>query len=240
MDQPFPRLACFPDDIITLARPDIHGVGQKTRGRRDRLTVASDDFEGTAVNVHRMDESVVRSDEPNLERLTDRHRNGFGSRICLPVSNGNRFETQKQPDPYIAMLGGEFLSHGSQQEAQAKVVDPNFPGFEGLREGFNVREEWYSLKNFSQDIHVLLVLETKGMRGSEYQRPPFPIAWARNEKKGRVYFNAMGHRDEVWTSDPFRQMLAGAVVWAVGVENVAPAANMSAVTPDASVMPPEN
>jgi hypothetical protein len=27
MDQPFPRLACFPDDIIVLARSDIHGVG---------------------------------------------------------------------------------------------------------------------------------------------------------------------------------------------------------------------
>src|SRR5436190_665263 len=29
-------------------------------------------------------------------------------------SKGNRFETQEQPDPFIAMLGGEFISHGSQ------------------------------------------------------------------------------------------------------------------------------
>ena len=37
-------------------------------------------------------------------------------------SKGSRFETQQQPDPYIAMLGGEFLSHGSLQEAHVKVV----------------------------------------------------------------------------------------------------------------------
>jgi type 1 glutamine amidotransferase len=172
-----------------------------------------------------------------------RHGNGFvGVHSASDTfhSNGNRFETQKQPDPYIAMLGGEFLSHGSQQKAQVKVVDPNFPGFEGLSDSFSVKEEWYSLKNFSEDIYVLLVLETEGMHGSDYQRPPFPIAWARNEKKGRVYFNAMGHRDEIWTSERFRQMLVGAIAWAMGVEDVALSANISEVTPHASVIPPEN
>jgi uncharacterized protein len=66
-------------------------------------------------------------------------------------SKGSRFETQQQPDPYIAMLGGEFLSHGSQQEAHVKVVDATFPGLRGLGENFTVMEEWYSLKNFSKD-----------------------------------------------------------------------------------------
>ena len=66
-------------------------------------------------------------------------------------SKGSRYETQQQPDPYIAMLGGEFLSHGSQQEAHVKVVDASFPGLQGLGEDFTVMEEWYSLKNFSKD-----------------------------------------------------------------------------------------
>jgi len=60
-------------------------------------------------------------------------------------SKGKRFETQEQPDPYIAMLGGEFISHGSQQEARVKVVDPKFPGLQGFGENFTVKEEWYSL-----------------------------------------------------------------------------------------------
>ena len=52
------------------------------------------------------------------------------------------------------------------------------------------------------------------MQGSEYKRPPFPLAWARKEGKGRVYYNAMRHRDDVWTSERFQEMLAGAIVWA--------------------------
>jgi uncharacterized protein len=154
-------------------------------------------------------------------------------------STGSRFETQEQPDPYIAMLGGEFLSHGSQQEAQIKVVDPNFPGLEGLGASFSIKEEWYSLKNFSKDNHVLLVLETEGMHDSDYERPPFPIAWARKENKGRVYFNAMGHRDDVWMSERFQRMLAGAVAWTLGTEDAVLTANMSSVTRHGSVMPPD-
>jgi uncharacterized protein len=62
-------------------------------------------------------------------------------------SQGGRFQTQNQLDPYIAMLGGEFLSHGSQQEARVKVADAKFPGLQGLSENFTAVEEWYSLKN---------------------------------------------------------------------------------------------
>jgi type 1 glutamine amidotransferase len=118
------------------------------------------------------------------------------------------------------------------------VVDPKFPGL-GSDEAFTIKEEWYSLKNFAEDIHVLLVLETGGMRGAEYKRPPFPLAWIRKEGKGRVYYNAMGHRDDVWTSERFQKMLAGAVVWAAGGTGAARVANMSRVTPQAWVMPPE-
>jgi uncharacterized protein len=153
-------------------------------------------------------------------------------------SKGKLFETQAHPDPYIAMLGGEFVSHGDQQEARVKVIDPKFPGLLGS-EAFTLKEEWYSLKNFAPDIHVLLVLETDGMQGAEYRRPPFPLAWIRKEGKGRVYYNAMGHRDDVWTSKRFRNMLVGAVVWATGATDAPPLANMSRVTPQARVMPPE-
>jgi uncharacterized protein len=155
-------------------------------------------------------------------------------------SKGKRFGTQEQPDPYIEMLGGEFLSHGGQQEARVRIVDPKFPGLQGWTETFSMKEEWYSLKNFSESNHVLLVLETEGMHDSDYKRSPFPIAWARKEGKGRVYYNAMGHRDDVWTSERFRQMLAGAAVWATGREDAEVEANLSSLTPDAGTMPPED
>ena len=52
-------------------------------------------------------------------------------------------------DPYIQMLGGEFIIHGAQQMATLKCVDPNFPGAKAY-DGEKFQEEWYSLKNFCQ------------------------------------------------------------------------------------------
>ena len=76
-------------------------------------------------------------------------------------------------DPYIQMLGGEFITHGAQQKSTLKLVDPKFPGAAGLG-GANFQEEWYALKNFAPDLHVILVQETAGMNGGMYQRKPYP------------------------------------------------------------------
>jgi type 1 glutamine amidotransferase len=155
-------------------------------------------------------------------------------------SDGEAFQTQQHPDAYIAMLGGEFMSHGRQQTGRARVADKSFPGMPGSGESFTAFEEWYSLKNLADDIHVLLVLETEGMQDTEYRRPPFPIAWVRREGCGRVYYNAMGHREDVWRSERFRNMLAGAVAWATGTVEADSSPNMAQVTPQASVMPPND
>ena len=43
---------------------------------------------------------------------------------------------------------------------------------------------------------------------------------ARKEDPDRS-FRTSGHCDKIWTSERFRQMLAGAVAWAMGMEDVA-------------------
>ncbi|HEY2228954.1 MAG TPA: hypothetical protein VGI22_14690 [Xanthobacteraceae bacterium] len=47
----------------------------------------------------------------------------------------------------------------------------------------------------------------------------------------------MGHREDVWTSKRFQEMLAGAVAWDTGRTEVELTANVSKVTPQAWVMP---
>jgi len=154
-------------------------------------------------------------------------------------SQGKRFETQEKPDPYIAMLGGEFIRHGPQQTARVRVIDSAFPGQKPAAGGFEIREEWYSLKNFAPDIHVLHVLETKGMEGLDYKRPPFPLSWARMHGKGKVFFTALGHRDDVWTSHLFQEMLAGALAWCCGDASADIPSNLKEAAPEAAVLPPE-
>jgi type 1 glutamine amidotransferase len=119
-------------------------------------------------------------------------------------------------------FGADFLGHGSQQVGRMVVVSPRFPGVAGLGESFSMMEEWFSLVRFAKDVHAVLVQDCSGMNKSApldrqcYDRPPYPATWARMHGKGRVFYTSMGHREDVWTSKPFRQVLQGGLRWALG------------------------
>jgi type 1 glutamine amidotransferase len=143
-----------------------------------------------------------------------------------------------QADEYIKMLGGEFIAHDKQQKAKLRVVDTKFPGLQNAGAEIELTEEWYSLKEFPDNLHVLLVMETEGMTGTPYQRPPYPSTWARNFGKGRVFYTAMGHREDVWTNPLFQEILFGGIAWAVRNVNADVTPNIETVTPRCGELPP--
>jgi hypothetical protein len=153
-------------------------------------------------------------------------------------SQGGRWQNQSrdQVDPYIAMLGGEFIKHGQQQKAWMRVVDADFPGIKG-RKDFAMHEEWYSLKNFAPDLHVILVQDTEGMKNFDYERPKYPATWARKHGMGRVFYTSMGHREDVWLSDEMRTLIAGALAWTLGRVEADVKPNLNAAAPKASELP---
>ena len=136
------------------------------------------------------------------------------------------------------MVGGEFIIHNAQQNSRMHVVDPHFPGIEGQPD-FEIKEEWYSLKNYAPDLHVILVQETKGMVGSGYMRPDFPATWARMHDKGRVFYTSMGHRDDVWQSALFQKLLLGTLSWSLGNVEADVTPNIDKVAASANVLPKE-
>ena len=144
----------------------------------------------------------------------------------------------KEASPYVCMIGGEFIIHGAQQVATNKVIDPKFPGFETAGESFAFNEDWYSLKDFNPDIHCLTVMDAPKMTGAPYQRPAYPTTWARAEGKGRVYYTAMGHRDDIWTNPVYQNMLVGAIRWATRDVDASVTPNLATAAPQATINPP--
>lgn len=140
-------------------------------------------------------------------------------------------------DPYIKMLGGEFIIHGSQQVSHLAVADPKFPGADGVPADNGFKEEWYSLKDFAKNLHVILVQETAGMEGAPYARPSYPSTWAHMYEKGRVFYTNMGHRDDVWNSALFQSVLVGGLNWAVGRVEADVTPNLDQAAPKANVLP---
>jgi type 1 glutamine amidotransferase len=154
------------------------------------------------------------------------------ARQMLMQRGSDQFEDVR--DPYIKMLGGEFITHQSQQKATQKVVDPKFPGLEGL-EDFNFAEEWYSLGNFSDDLHVILAQDTDSMKAKgekPYQRASYPSTWAKPYGKGRVFYTNMGHREDVWTNPIFQKVVLAGLGFITGRTNPDIAPNIKTATPE--------
>jgi type 1 glutamine amidotransferase len=154
-------------------------------------------------------------------------------------SAGPRNQNQAEVDPYIAMIGGEFIKHGAQQEASL-VISSRFPGAASMAmgEGIAFHEEWYSFKNFAKDLHVILTQETSMMKGAEYARPDYPSTWARMHGRGRVFYTALGHREDVWINPFFQAIALGGISWALGKVDFDIQPNIETVTPQASQLNP--
>lgn len=160
-----------------------------------------------------------------------------------PDDNSNRYVAHgDKSDPYLRMLGGEFITHGNTprlQSANLLINDPKFPGLEGVSSPLSIQDEWYSLKDFRTDLHVILTLDTKGLSGKPYQRPPYPATWARLEGRGRVFYTAIGDRPENWSNPVFLNLLAGGIRWAIGDMEASLLHNLKQAAPDYAVIPPK-
>ncbi len=162
-----------------------------------------------------------------------------------PQDLSNRYVAHgDQSDPYLRMLGGEFIIHGQSkdprlQTANVIIDDPKFPGLEGVQSPVSLMEEWYSLKDFAPDLHVICTLDTSTMNGNAYKRPPYPVVWARMDGRGKVFYSAIGDRPENWQNPFHLNLLAGGIRWAIGDAKASVAPNLKTAAPGYDVIPPK-
>ena len=67
-------------------------------------------------------------------------------------------------------------------------------------------------------MHVLALLDPAEEREKQekYQVPAYPVIWCSAPGEGRVLYNAMGHRGDVWTNPRFQKHFMDVVNWANG------------------------
>ena len=134
-------------------------------------------------------------------------------------SASDTFHGKDGVDPYIEMIGGEFLSHYAQAGVECLVQDAKHPATKPLGEAYCIeQEEIYLFKNYNADgkVHELLVLDKhpnkKQMTGH------VPIAWCKEYGNGKVFYTALGHREDVWENQRYQRHILGGIRWALGLE----------------------
>ena len=128
-------------------------------------------------------------------------------------------DTYHESAEFIAMLGGEFVDHGAIVEGDIKVDDPSDPSVAHLAPRFRITDELYRFtKNSRSNLHALLSMDRIPPDGLGTAGAPADLlmAWRRTHGSGRVFYTALGHREEIWQDPRFHQHLLGALRWALG------------------------
>lgn len=119
---------------------------------------------------------------------------------------------------YFDMLGGEFMTHGDQTEAVLTVENRSHPAAAPLGATFRIFDEIYEFRtNPRTRVEVLLSLDRHPSDGHPDAGRPgdFVLAWFRSYGQGRVFYTALGHREDVWQNPLYRAHLAGGIRWAL-------------------------
>jgi len=132
---------------------------------------------------------------------------------------------------YIDMIGGEFLRHGPQVGVAALNMDPKHPATATLPPSWAIKqEEIYNFKDYDPaKVHELLALGISPLDGSVGH---FPVSWCKKYGEGRVFYTSLGHREDIWDTDPtikgrinppeiaqkYQDFLLGGIEWALGLQ----------------------
>jgi uncharacterized protein len=123
-------------------------------------------------------------------------------------------DTYHDSPAYLDMLGNEFETHGDQAEVDAVVEASAHPAVAHLGARYRVFDEIYRFtRNNRSSVTPLLTLDRFPRDGLPNAGEPgdLPLAWMKSHGTGRVFYTALGHRDELWRDTRFQQHVLGGI-----------------------------
>ena len=123
-------------------------------------------------------------------------------------------DTYRDAPAYVQMVGNDFETHSDQAEVEAIVETPTHPAVAHLGTRYRVFDEIYRfVRNNRGVVTPLLTLDRYPRDGLPRAGEPgdLPLAWAKSHGAGRVFYTALGHRDELWRDAAYQQHVLGGI-----------------------------
>jgi cytochrome c len=120
---------------------------------------------------------------------------------------------------YGKLAGAYFLDHpitpSNVQKGKFIVTEKNHWATKGMPDEFERSDEFYSFKDISPNIKVVVKIDEKSYIGGK--NPDFhPISWYQEFDGGRSFYTAMGHTDETFSEPLFLNHLLAGIRYAAG------------------------
>ena len=123
---------------------------------------------------------------------------------------------------YGGLAGAYFLDHpmnpSNVQKGTFTVTQPNHWATRGMPKTFEREDEFYSFRNISPHINVVLTLDDSSYIGGN--NPDFhPMSWYQEYDGGRSFYTALGHTDAAFSDPLFLNHLWAGIHYATGGDN---------------------
>ncbi|WP_196221852.1 ThuA domain-containing protein [Sphingobium sp. CAP-1] len=132
------------------------------------------------------------------------------------------------------LIGTQFVGHIMDpqfQTATLVVEDRTHPATRHLAPTWRRSDEWYSFVSSPRNkgYRILVTIDEKSYRPEQrllpFTRPrdirmgsDHPMVWTHCVGDGRAFYSALGHQVAAYGEPLHRQMIAGAIAWAAGLE----------------------
>ncbi|MDB5243729.1 MAG: cytochrome, partial [Spirosoma sp.] len=119
---------------------------------------------------------------------------------------------------YNKLAGAWFANHpmpNNIQKGTFVVTDKTNPATSFLPERWEREDEFYSFKNISPALHVLMTIDEKTYKGGT-NGDNHPMAWYQEFEGGRSFYTAGGHTDATFSEPLFLRHLGAGLHYAIG------------------------
>lgn len=120
---------------------------------------------------------------------------------------------------YGNLIGGYFDGHPWHEKIKVVVEKKDHPAMAHLGEEFEITDEIYQFKApyDRTKLNILMHMKLKdGESKGNRKDKDYALAWTRDYGKGRMFYTALGHREDVWNDPRFQKLMLGGILWAMG------------------------
>ena len=211
-------------DSQLITREPITGVGERYGGRR--INARNLDY-FDAVFFLGSGEGTL-SDQQKADLLAFVHEDGKG----FIGGHASTIAFYNWPE-YGEMIGGVMDGEFPVAPTRLIVEDPAFPGAASFPTEFADQFQYLKAPYNAGDVHTIIRLDPAALTPEQRARRPdgdFPVVWARNYGRGRVYVSTFGHLDAPWDDPAVRTLYLEGIKWALGLTeaDVSPGASSAA------------
>jgi len=153
-----------------------------------------------------------------MSKMSNRESKGLRDAIARGVGlagcHGGLGDSFRNDTEYQYMVGGQFVKHpGGQIDYKVTISDTSDPVTAGIND-FNLKTEQYYM-HYDPNIEILATTSFSGDHDAWINGVEMPVVWKKNYGKGRVFYSALGHSEDIFDVPEVWNIMTRGIEWAV-------------------------